>query len=263
MTVRLRVSDRSVSSAVLMASLILKNPHSVLAALQTRPEDVVEVRVPRQPLSTGWSDVLELAASRGVSVQRGVGPSSQGGRGPKGREGGREGGAEAIVRERSPIALEELFATSNATGLWLALDQVQDPHNVGAIFRSAGFFGAKGVIMTRHKSAPLTAVAYDVASGGIEHVPFTLVTNLRQAIDAAKVAGLWVLGTSEHASQSILQIDRDRKWLVLLGNEESGLRRLTTEHCDELCSIPSQGGVDSLNVSVAAGVTVALLSLAR
>ncbi|MEZ6056926.1 MAG: 23S rRNA (guanosine(2251)-2'-O)-methyltransferase RlmB [Planctomycetaceae bacterium] len=245
-----------------MASLILKNPHSVLAALQQRPQDVIEVRVPRQPLSQGWSDAIELAMSNRVSVQRGVMTSGgSGGRGSKAKGGGRESGAEAIVRERQPVELDELFASDSSKGLWLALDQVQDPHNVGAIFRAAGFFGVRGIVMTRHKSAPMTAVAYDVASGGVEHVPYTVVTNLRQAIDASKEAGLWVLGTSEHATQSIMQVDRDRKWLILLGNEESGLRRLTTEHCDELCSIPSLGGVDSLNVSVAAGVTVALMSL--
>jgi len=247
-----------------MASLKLKNPHAVLAALRTRPLDVVDVLVGGTNVSHGWKRVIELANEYGIPVrtERIVRARTSGGR-DRNKEG-RESLAEATVRERGSLSLDELFQVREdpkpTRGLWLALDQIQDPHNVGAIFRTAGFFGVKGIVMTKHKSAPLTAVAYDVAAGGIECVPFAQVTNLRQAIDKAKQSNLWVLGTSEHAEQSIEDVDRDRLWMVVLGNEESGLRRLTTEHCDVLCSIPSQGGVDSLNVSVATAVTVALLS---
>lgn len=172
--------------------------------------------------------------------------------------------AEALVRERAPTDLRDLFAAAQEQpGLWLALDQIQDPHNLGALFRTAAFFGIRGVVLTRHKSAPMTSTVYDVASGGVEYVPFSLETNLRQSLDAAKEAGLWVLGTSEHATRAVWEVDRDRSWLVVLGNEEAGLRRLTTETCDELCSIPGQGGIGSLNVSVAAGILMATLTHPR
>ena len=105
-------------------------------------------------------------------------------------------------------------------------------------FRAAAFFGAQGILLTQERSAPLSAVVYDVASGGLEYVPFTLQINLQRAFEIAKDAGLWILGTSEHAKDGVDSIERDRPWLLVLGNEEKGMRRLTEESCDVLCKIP-------------------------
>lgn len=244
-----------------MPTLTLKNPHSVLEALRFRPHDVLEVRISRSGASSAWQLVSQAAREAHVPLKT-VSPHERVESASRG--GGRTGTAEAVVREREPRDVRDLFPNAAARrGVWLALDQIQDPQNVGAIFRTAAFFGVRGIMLTRHKSAPLTAAAYDVASGGIEHVPFALVANLAQGLDLAKEAGLWVLGTSEHAPKSIWDVDRDRNWLVVLGNEEAGLRRLTAETCDELCHIPSTGGVGSLNVSVATGVVLAALSLPR
>src|SRR3954470_18853888 len=102
---------------------------------------------------------------------------------------------------------------------------------------------------------------YDVASGGVEEVPFTLQTNLQRGFEIAKEAGLWILGTSEHAKEDLAKVERDRAWLLVLGNEEKGMRRLTEESCDVLCGIlPRSEGVTSLNVSVAAGIAIAALT---
>jgi 23S rRNA (guanosine2251-2'-O)-methyltransferase len=141
--------------------------------------------------------------------------------------------------------------------LFLALDCLHDPHNVGAIFRTAAFFGVAGIVVTRDRSAPLNATVYDVASGGLEFVPFSVQTNLRRALDAAKEHGVWVLGTSERAETDYTAVPLDRAWLLVVGNEESGMRRLTAEHCDMACRIPPQSTVTSLNVSVAAGILIA------
>jgi 23S rRNA (guanosine2251-2'-O)-methyltransferase len=239
--------------------LHLKNPHSVLAALEARPQDVVEVRIPPRTPSDAWREVATTAARRGVAVKA-VLPSEK----PRGRrdeKASREGGTEGIVKERSESHLEDLFAGARERpGLWLALDTLQDPHNVGAIFRTAAFFGVRGMVLTRDRSAPLSATVYDVASGGVELVPFHNSTNLNQALEAAKEAGLWTLGTAEEAGQDISAIPRDRSWLVVMGNEEQGLRRLVREHCDELCRISGSGPLRSLNVSVATGVLLGLLS---
>ena len=144
--------------------------------------------------------------------------------------------------------------------MWLALDQIQDTHNIGAIFRTAAFFGVEGLLLTRDRSAPLNATVYDVACGGIETVPFVVQTNLSRALEQAKRAGVWVLGSSEHAEQDVTEIERDRPWLLVLGNEEKGLRRLTLETCDAICRLTPRGKVGSLNVSVAAGVLTAMLT---
>lgn len=249
----LRFSRRSVNV------LHLKNPHSVLAALEQRPQDVVEVRVPARTPSDAWRQVAAQAAQRSIAVKSLL-PSDR----PHGRrdeKSSREGGAEGLVKEREETPLDALFAgAKSANGLWLALDSLQDPHNVGAIFRTAAFFGVRGIVLTKDRSAPITATAYDVSSGGLEHVPFHQSTNLNQALEIAKQAGLWTIGTAEEATQDIRSFSLDRSWLVVMGNEEQGLRRLVREHCDEICRIPGNGPISSLNVSVATGVVLSILA---
>jgi 23S rRNA (guanosine2251-2'-O)-methyltransferase len=266
--------------------LNLRNPHSVLAVLDKRPRDVLEVIVPSgladraskdasAPAQQGrdaWLKVLQVAQTKGIKVKTGARPQSGGsggGRrsGPSGNEpheAGRTGVAEAVVKECPGVSVEELFRgaqdRAQGKGLWIALDSLTDPHNVGAIFRTASFFGVQGILLTQERSAPLTAAVYDVAAGGMEDVPFTVQTNLQRAFEVAKEAGLWILGTSEHAKQSFRQIERDRPWLLVVGNEEKGMRRLTEEACDVVCQVPPQGAVTSLNVSVAAGVLISALS---
>ena len=238
-----------------MSHLTLKNPHSVLAVFDTRPLDVFEVRVESGRLSEGWQQVADRARQAGVTVHQATGGRKRGG----GQQRG--GGSEADVRERQGVELDQVFAAEGVErGLWLGLDQLQDPQNVGAVFRTAAFFGVRGIVLTRDRSAPLTSAVYDVASGGVEHVPFSIQPNLSRAVDAAKKTGLWVLGTSEHSERDVGEVDRDRKWLVLVGNEERGLRRLSLDVCDETCRITPRGAVGSLNVSAATAVVVAALS---
>lgn len=240
-------------------SLVLKNPHSVLAALKTRPGDVVDIRLPAGKPSPAWAEVIELAKQHEVPIRTNL--SEEPKRSNTDQKFERTGAAQATVRERTGLLIEEVFANAETNpGIWLALDCLQDPHNVGAIFRSASFFGIKGIVMTRDRSAPLTATVYDVAAGGLEYVPFGEPTNMARAMNIAKEAGVWLLGSSEHATQDVRQIPRDRSWLLILGNEELGLRRLTLDKCDQMCTLPPRGDVSSLNVSVAAGVMMAELT---
>jgi 23S rRNA (guanosine2251-2'-O)-methyltransferase len=253
--------------------LLLRNPHSVLAVLETRPKDVLEIILPTKgsPHGTGglgdaWDRVAQKAREFKIPVnvrtQKPMRPA-RGGSIDEGAESTRASIAQASVKDRTGISAEELFknAQSRKTGkgLWLALDNLQDPHNVGAIFRAAAFFGVEGILLTQDRSASLTATVYDVASGGMEYVPFTVQTNLQRAFEIAKDSGLWILGTSEHAHDSLTSIQKDRPWLLVLGNEERGMRRLTEESCDVLCTIPGSGKVTSLNVSVAAGILISHL----
>lgn len=221
----------------------LKNPHSVLAVLDKRPQDVIEIRLSSGQGGGAWRTVREQAEEIGVRVFAGRGE----------RQGRSRGGdAEAAVKAHPGCDLAALFA--DTTGLFLALDTVQDPQNLGAIFRSAAFFGVRGVLLSRDRSASMTGAVYDVASGGVEYVPFSVQTNLSRALDVAKDAGLWVLGTSEHAEKELSAFSADRSWLLVLGNEESGMRRLTRDKCDEVCRIPPRGAIGSLNVSAAAAI---------
>ena len=102
----------------------------------------------------------------------------------------------------------------------------------------------------------MSGAVYDVASGGVEYVPFSVQTNLSRALDVAKDAGFWVLGTSEHAEKDLNAIPADRPWLLVLGNEESGMRRLTRDKCDEVCRVVPRGAIASLNVSAAAAICI-------
>jgi 23S rRNA (guanosine2251-2'-O)-methyltransferase len=240
--------------------ITLHNPHSVLAALEHRPKDIQKITVSSSLKEEGndaWSKVVTLAKKLNIPVELG----NSGGRKDS---AGRVSVSSALIKPKSSVSIEELFEGAkdrkDGHGLWLALDQLQDPQNLGAIFRTAAFFGVQGIVMTEERSAPITGAAYDVATGGIETVPFTIQTNLQRAFEKAKDVGLWILGSSEHAHDSLSSVTRDRPWLLVLGNEEKGMRRLTEDSCDVLCKIPSQGKVTSLNVSVAAGILVAALS---
>ena len=226
----------------------LHNPHSVLAALTARPTDIEIVRLPSNNNSSGWDEIAKNAAEQGIKVTRK-------GFGSKNREG-RSGGGSAIVRERKPIKLEQLFQQPGERSIWLAFDGIQDPHNIGAIVRTAAFFGVKGVITTSNRSAPLNSVAYYVASGCMELVPFSVQSNLSQALKFAKTIGLWIMGSAEQADQSIDSIPKDRPWILVLGGENRGLRRIISEHCDVTCRVTPHGSLGSLNVSVATGILI-------
>jgi 23S rRNA (guanosine2251-2'-O)-methyltransferase len=239
-----------------LASLRLRNPHSVLAVLDVRPQDVYEVQCPERDLSDTWKEVRQTAERLGITVTAPSPPKPSKGQSKQRRHAN----IEAVIKERDPETLDTLIASPDPHGLWIGLDTVQDPHNVGSIFRSAAFFGVKGLLTTTDRNAPISYTVYDVSSGGVEHVPYAIETNLSRAIDQIKDAGIWILGTSEHATKSIHEIERDRPWMIMFGNEEDGLRRLTSDKCDELVSIPRIGQVGSLNVSVAAGITIGHLA---
>src|SRR5690606_13016973 len=177
---------------------------------------------------------------------------------------GRGSANEARIQAKEPVSANDLFGgareRSGGKGIWLALDSLTDPHNVGAIFRIAGFFGIEGILMTSERSAPLTGTVYDVSCGGVETVPFTEQVNLQRGLEIAKEAGVWILATTAHAKESYLGVKRDRPWLIVIGNEEKGMRRLTAEACDVTVGIPPLGDVTSLNASVAAGVLISRIA---
>lgn len=240
--------------------LELRNPHSIRAALEVRPRAVKLVQVTSEHPGESWDPVIQLARSQGVPVR--IGAADQ--RGSRGghRDTERTGAGFANVEPPSPVPLEILMSHSDGdqNGLWLALDQIQDPQNLGALFRLAGFFGVRGIVLTKDRSASVNGTVCDVAAGGAEHVPFAVVANLAQALEKAQENQIWILGTCERSNSSIYQIQRDRNWMLVLGNEGNGLRRLTREKCDQLVSLPPVGAVPSLNVATAAAACLAVLS---
>ncbi len=144
--------------------------------------------------------------------------------------------------------------------LFVMLDQVTDPHNVGAIIRSASALGADGLILQRKHAPSLTGVLAKTASGGLEHLPVATETNLSRALEELKEAGFFAFGLDERGTQSITEIKRGGRVVLVLGAEGSGLRPLVREHCDSLVRLPTSGPIQSLNVSNAAAVALFALS---
>src|SRR5690625_4943701 len=174
---------------------------------------------------------------------------------------------EGIALEVAPLSPPSLpeFLDSLPEGpaLVVLLDQVTDPHNVGAILRSAAVFGAAALVVPERHAPPETGVLAKTASGALERVPYLREVNLARCLDQLKEAGFWVLGFAGEAPQSLGSYDPPERVALCLGAEGSGLRRLTRERCDLLLSLPAAGDFRDLNVSNAAAVALYALSQKR
>lgn len=162
-----------------------------------------------------------------------------------------------IIRCYQPIAaqtVEQLLHSLTHDPFLLVLDEVKDPHNLGACLRSADAAGVDAIIITKNNSVGLTPSVKKIASGAAETVPVIEVTNLANTIKTLQTAGIWIVGTSDKATQTLYETPLTGPLALVLGSEERGLRQLTQKYCDHLVKIPMKGYVKSLNVSVAAGV---------
>ena len=151
-------------------------------------------------------------------------------------------------------ALKQALATHTQTPFYLVLDQVQDPHNLGACLRTADAAGVQGVILPQNQSVDFTPVVCKVASGAAETVPVYRVTNLARTLKWLQEQGLWIVGTSDDCEKTAYEVDMTIPIVICMGSEGKGLRRLTREHCDWLVRLPMCGYVSSLNLSVATGI---------
>lgn len=163
-------------------------------------------------------------------------------------------GIAALVAPLPGHVIEDIIHAPQ--GLLLILDQVSDPHNVGAILRSAAAFGAVGIVLPKDHSAPETAVMAKSACGGLDIVPRITVTNLASALRDLKNEGWWVVGLDGEAKQNLSDVKPSGKIALVLGAEGKGMRRLTAESCDELAKLPMDPRMESLNVSNAAAIAL-------
>jgi len=164
-------------------------------------------------------------------------------------------GVVANVRQLKKYAsIEDMLDSLTESALLLVLDGVKDPHNLGACLRVADAFGVHAIITPKDRAVGLTATVHKVASGAADNVPLFPVTNLARTLDELKEGGIWITGTAADASNRLDSVVLKGPMAWVLGAEGEGMRRLTRERCDQLIQIPMVGGVESLNVSVSAGI---------
>jgi len=228
---------------------IIYGIHAVEAAIRNQPENVLQVFVQQGRNDNRIKTLLNIAKNSGISTQDISGDKLKE-KCPKARHQGVV--AEIRHSQSSEISLDDLLHKEQL--LLLVLDEVQDPHNIGACLRTADAAGVDAVIVSKNRSPALTPVIRNVASGAAETVPYIMVTNLARALDTLKQNNVWLIGTSGDAGQTIYDTRVNQRLALVMGSEGKGMRRLTREACDELVSIPMQGTVESLNISVATAV---------
>lgn len=226
--------------------------HAVETAVTGGSGRVIRVLADRRRRDARLNRVVEHAERAGIPVERVASARLAEQVGVV-----RHQGVCAEVRGRGVLddeGLRALVAGLEHAPLLLALDGVQDPHNLGACLRSAAASGADAVMIPRDRAARLTPTVERAAAGAADRIPLTAVTNLVRTLDWLKEGGSWALGATGTAETSLYSADLSGGLVLVLGGEEKGLRPRTREACDLLVSIPLSGGVESLNVSVAAGV---------
>ena len=174
---------------------------------------------------------------------------------------------QGIALEVEPFRyadIDELLASINVSalpGFLLVLDGILDPHNLGALIRSAACAGANGVIIPKDRACSITAAAEKTSAGAAETIPVAMVTNISQTLETLKKSGFWIYALAGEAKQSVYEVDFSGNVALVIGSEGEGIRPLVRKQCDVIMSIPQYGGVGSLNASVAGGI--ALFEVAR
>jgi 23S rRNA (guanosine2251-2'-O)-methyltransferase len=230
--------------------------HTVQVILKTAPERIERLLVAKQK-NPRLQKMVDLASQRQIAVEKVSSEELD-----KHAAGNNHQGVCALCKSGETCDEKWLYRRvealmdvgSDHPPLLLILDGVTDPHNLGACLRSADAVGVDAVIIPKDNSVGLTPVVQKVASGAAEAVPLVVVTNLARCMAELQERGVWITGTTDQTDTSVFDFVFDGAVALAMGAEGGGLRRLTKEHCDQLVSIPMQGVVSSLNVSVATGV---------
>lgn len=226
--------------------------HAVSEAVQSRPQRLEYVAVARAAQDARLRKIMESCRAAKVTVRT------------LGREeltrlagnGGHQG-VLAVANSKSYADLEEILALKRGQHHFVVvLDGVEDPHNLGAVIRTADGAGADGILIPENRAAGVTAVVAKVSAGASEHIPVARITNVARTVEELKRRNIWTVGLDERGRQDYDQIDYNMDCALVLGAEGHGLHQLVRERCDFLVSIPMLGKVPSLNVSVAAAVVM-------
>jgi 23S rRNA (guanosine2251-2'-O)-methyltransferase len=235
-------------------SFFIYGIHPVLEAIKKRPRAVHRLIFAKQRDESGLADILAVAKKARIKIEY-----------TQLHELARFAGSEqhqgiAADAEPYPLAeVDQVLASCKQTGaapLLLVLDSIQDPHNFGALIRSAVCAGVQAVIFPKDRSVALTATVGKASAGAVEHIPLCRVTNIAATLAQLKEENIWVVGTSPRADTTIYRFDFKRSLALVIGSEGRGMRPLVEKTCDVCVSIPLQTGFDSLNASTAGAVVL-------
>jgi 23S rRNA (guanosine2251-2'-O)-methyltransferase len=230
---------------------ILYGINPVIEALRADPEKIERICVERGQKNPRVQEIVDLARQNHVRISfeekswldRKV-------------QGERHQGVVCYAAEMITYSPEDILEQAKSPGLLVVLDGIEDPHNLGAILRSAEAAGVDGVFLPQHRSASLSPTVVKASAGAASHIKLARITNIAQLIELIKKRGFWIAGLDAEADQPIWQIDLTAPTALVLGNEGSGLHKLVRQKCDFLVSLPIRGNVGSYNVSVAAGIAL-------
>ena len=230
---------------------VLHGIHAVLEALKADPGRIERICVERGNRNPRIREVVELARAGHVRI-------SFEDRSWLDRKASdtRHQGVLCYAAEIAALDSEEILKQAKSPGLLIILDGIEDPHNVGAILRSAEAADADGVFLPRHRSSSLSPAVVKASAGAAAHVKLARVPNIANLIEVLKKRGYWIAGLDAGATQSVWDADFNVPLALVLGREDRGLHRLVKEKCDFLLSLPIRGNVGSYNVSVAAGISL-------
>lgn len=224
--------------------------HAVTARIRQSPESVLELHIDQSRDDPRVRALLATAKASGVHIVHAAShrldqmlPGAK-----------HQGVACSVEAEARTLDLEDILDGLDEPALILALDGVQDPHNLGACLRSADAMGVHAVVAPKDRAVGITPVVEKVASGAVETVPYVMVTNLARTLEMIQERGVFVVGLAGEGQAELPAVDLAGAVALVLGAEGDGLRRLTRERCDTLARIPMFGSVESLNVSVSAGI---------
>ncbi|CAG0998855.1 23S rRNA (guanosine-2'-O-)-methyltransferase RlmB [Burkholderiales bacterium] len=241
-----------------MTRRILFGFHAVTSRLRVQPSSVQGVYAATGRHDARMRDLASRAAAAGIAVH-----AADDARLRELAGNDRHQGVVALVDDVHPhVTLDDVLESLSEPALVLVLDGVTDPHNLGACLRNADAFGAQAVVVPKDRAVGVNATVAKAASGAADTVPVITVTNLARTIAALKDRGVWVLG-ADSGGESLVEADLSGPVAWVLGAEGQGLRRLTRESCDRIVGIPLVGTVESLNVSVAAGICLYATRAAR
>jgi len=226
----------------------------ILEILKSTPERIQQVYLPVGDLKDKKALIYSLARYHNIKVHRIPASKFSFFVGDVSHQG-----VVGIISPYAYQSLESLLGNWRRTkekALFLILDGVEDPRNFGAMVRSTHIAGVHGVIVAKHRSAPINEAAFKASAGAFAHTPVCRVTNIASTVEALKKEGVWIVGTEARAKQSLFSFDFNLNVAIVIGGEGKGMHQLVKKHCDFLLSIPTRGKINSLNASIAAAVVL-------